>query len=285
MDDCVFCSKYLGNGEQTTKLGAKGCDGISKANDLRQADISVAPGQVVHTNCRKDFCSQLSIERDNRKRDCTGGSSVTVRARRSASSAFHYSEHCLFCGTPDKYQGRQKTHKLIPVRTMDFQKKVTERCVERNDAWSETVKARVDFVQDLHAADAVYHNICSINFRTGKQIPHQFLTVPSKRPKYGRPADDTRNDAFIKVAEYLKANDEEQTTIPDLIEKMGEFLAGTDCTPYGFTYMKECIQKHFGQDIIIAEINGKENVVTFRHRASAIIHEFHQMPKETSSEA
>ena len=107
----------------------------------------------------------------------------------------------------------------------------------------------------------------------------------SKRPKYGRPADDTRNDAFIKVAEYLKANDEEQTTILDLIEKMGEFLLGTDCTPYGFTYMKECIQKLFGQDITIAEINGKENVVTFRHRASAIIHEFHQKPKETSSEA
>jgi len=109
--------------------------------------------------------------------------------------------------------------------------------------------------------------------------------VPSKRPKHGRPVDDTRNDAFIEVAEYLKANDEEQTMIPDLIEKMGEFLAGTDCTPYGFTYMKECIQKHFGQDSIIAEINGKENVVTFCHRASAIIHEFHQMPNETTSEA
>ena len=54
MDDCVFCSQSLGNGEQTTKLGAKGCDGISKANDLRQADISVAPGQVVHTKCRRN---------------------------------------------------------------------------------------------------------------------------------------------------------------------------------------------------------------------------------------
>jgi len=77
MDDCVFCSESLGNGEQTTKLGAKGCDGISKANDLRQADISVTPGQIVHTKCRKAFCSQLSIERDIRKRryDCTGGSS------------------------------------------------------------------------------------------------------------------------------------------------------------------------------------------------------------------
>ena len=57
-------------------------------------------------------------------------------------------------------------HKLLPVRTMDFQRKVIESCVKRNDAWSETVKARVEFVQDLHAADAVYHNICSINFRT-----------------------------------------------------------------------------------------------------------------------
>lgn len=110
MDDCVFCSESLANGEQTTKLGAKGRDGISKANDLRQADISVAPGQVVHTKCRKDFCSQLYIERDIRKRgyDCTDGFNGTVRARRSASSAFHYSEHCLFCGTPDKYQGRKK---------------------------------------------------------------------------------------------------------------------------------------------------------------------------------
>ena len=139
MDDCVFCSEFLGNGGQTTKLGAKGCDGISKANDLRQADISVAPGQIVHTKCRKNFCSQLSIELDIRKRryDCTGGSSGTVRARRSASSAFHYIEHCLLCGTPDKYQGKQKTHKLLPVRTMDFQRKVTESCVKRNDAWYE----------------------------------------------------------------------------------------------------------------------------------------------------
>jgi len=69
--------------------------------------------------------------------------------------------------------------------------------------------------------------------------------------------------------------------IPELTEKMGEFLLGTDCTPYGFTYMKECIQKHFRQDVTIAEINGKENVVTFRHRASALIHEFHQRQVKT----
>ena len=120
MDDCVFCSESLGNGKRTTKLGAKGWDGISKANDLRQADISVAPGQIVHTKCRKDFCSQLSIERDIRKRryDCTGGSSGMHCACASICQfCVSLSEHCLFCGTPDKYQGKQKTHKLLPVCT------------------------------------------------------------------------------------------------------------------------------------------------------------------------
>ena len=174
MDDCVFCSEFLGNGGQTTKLGAKGCDGIRKANDLRQADVSVAPGQIVHTKCRKNFCSQLSIELDIRKRryDCTGGSSGTVRARRSAGSAFHYSEHCLLCGTPDKYQGKQKTHKLLPVRTMDFQRKVTESCVKRNDAWYER-SAAVALGTDIpnyrpeqviqYMADNVDHNIRTID--------------------------------------------------------------------------------------------------------------------------
>ena len=41
-------------------------------------------------------------------------------------------------------------------------------CRERNDSWSTNVLSRIQFVQDLHAADAVYHQKCSVNFRTGK---------------------------------------------------------------------------------------------------------------------
>ena len=33
------------------------------------------------------------------------------------------------------------------------------------------VQARILHVHDLHAADAVYHKACSVNFRTMKQIP------------------------------------------------------------------------------------------------------------------
>ncbi|KAG1681468.1 hypothetical protein GQR58_011851 [Nymphon striatum] len=167
--------------------------------------ISVStPGQVVHTKCRKDFCSQLSIERDNRKRryDCTGCSSDTVRARRSASSAFHYSEHCLFCGTPDKYKGRQK-HKVISVRTMDFQRKVTESCVERNDAWSlclfqqrkkETSK---DLFADLKALAKDCNFKASFDSRSRDQL---FMAVDSQVYFKYLLAEDLNLEAMTAVA-------------------------------------------------------------------------------------
>jgi len=46
------------------------------------------------------------------------------------------------------------THKLISVRTMDFQKTIMQVCKERNDLWSDTVRGRIEYAQDLHAADA-----------------------------------------------------------------------------------------------------------------------------------
>jgi len=33
---------------------------------------------------------------------------------------------------------------------------------------------RISYANDLHAEDAVYHNQCSINFRTGRNIPKKF---------------------------------------------------------------------------------------------------------------
>lgn len=58
---------------------------------------------------------------------------------------------------------------------MDFEHSIRETCRERNDDWAETVLGRLEYATaDLHATDTVYHNQCSINFRTGKQIPQQY---------------------------------------------------------------------------------------------------------------
>lgn len=66
--------------------------------------------------------------------------------------------------------------------------------------------------------------------------------------------------------------------------KMEEFLVDTGCDAYGFSYMKDQLLHHFGDKIIIAQINGKPNVVTFRGVASSILHDFYHQQKDMDPE-
>ena len=56
------------------------------------------------------------------------------------------------------------------VRTVDNQNEVYEKCKERNDSWGRTVMARIEYSRDLHASDAIYHQTCSVKFRTGQIV-------------------------------------------------------------------------------------------------------------------
>ncbi|KAL9969583.1 hypothetical protein ACROYT_G021813 [Oculina patagonica] len=66
----------------------------------------------------------------------------------------------------------------------------------------------------------------------------------------------------------------------DLMDKMEEYLGDSTTAAYNCTLMKARLQEQFGDQIIITEINGKPNVVTFRSTASAILHEFHSQQKD-----
>ena len=99
--------------------------------------------------------------------------------------------------------------------------------------------------------------------------------LPQKKRKVGRPQDEERNQAFIKVAKFLEGNDDEQITVGDLVEKMEEYLNNTESEPYRRSHMKTKLLEYFGDKIIITHIKGKRNVVTFRTTAMAILQEFH----------
>lgn len=165
------------------------------------------------------------------------------------------------------------------VTEMPVAKEIERICDIRNDEWSEKVRFRIKSVHhDLPAADAVYHQTCSTNFRTCRQIPIAFQTdecTPNKRSR-GRSLNATQVSAFLEVAQYLQDNDDEQITVIDLIEKMKE-RCGT--LAYSAVHMKNKLENHFGDSIIITEINGKQNVVTFRTNASAILQAFYERPK------
>ena len=287
MDVCIVCKESL-DSRKTVLLTQKGCDGISRASERKQDNIQTSEGQKVHVECRRDYCSKKYIKQACKKRELEKCSDVSgPSTRQSLGNSFQYKYNCLFCGQPDKYSGKKSTHKLIPVRTMDFQQIIKQACASRNDGWAETVLGRIECVNDLHAADAMYHQVCSVNFRTGFQIPEQFIDdecQATKRPKKGRPNDSLKADAFLKVVDYLESHDDEQTTVNELIEKM-KFYLPEGPEPYGFTHMKSCLMDYFGDNIIITEINGKPNVVTFRHTAASIINEFYSQPNSNDSDA
>ena len=67
-------------------------------------------------------------------------------------------------------------------------------CDERGEDRAEVVRARVLHVHDLPAADAIYHHVCSTNFRKKMEMPQQFLSdmsdqARSKKRKIGSPQD------------------------------------------------------------------------------------------------
>jgi len=106
-----------------------------------------------------------------------------------------------FCGQPAAYAKRNLVkNKYFLVRTKYFQEKNAELHMSCNDYWATKVKGILAFSQDHHALDALYHQQCKFNFRTGKDIPKvfQLSTGSNSKLQHGRTIDSTRNYAFFK---------------------------------------------------------------------------------------
>ena len=286
MNLCVFCECSLDDGQEVVTLRVKGCQGIAQASEALGSNITTLPGQRVHSKCRLRHCDKRRIQQQIVKRsrdDMASGTSVSLR---SGEKSFSFKENCLFCGHIDTFDSKhQKGHQLIPVRTLEFQESIVEHCKNMNNRWSEKVMARISSVHDLPAADAVYHQICSSNFRTGRSIPTIFSSDEDEQPvsKRGRSKDPFQEEAFLRVMTDLQQNDEEQMTVYELIDKMTIYLGDSGSMPFGFTYMKKRIKDHYSDNITIAEINGKSNVVTFTTTASKILHDFHEQSEKNDS--
>ena len=287
MDLCVFCSKLLGNEEPIVTLRQKGCKNIRKASIARESKIKTVPGQKVHIRCRQEYINPKAISTHKRKRT----TSTNAHFLRS-SETFDYETNCIFCGFPDPYDGRKQEYSLISGRSTELRDSILQACKKYdNHDWVKIAMPRFLYALDLPSASVVYHRQCSVNFRTGRQIPKLFLSrhgdeeKAAKRAKIiGRPKDEVRREAFLQVAKYLEENDDEQITINDLINQMQTLTAEENCEPYSSPYMKQELKKHYGDRIIVTEINGKPNVVTFHSTANRILNDFHDKKLQHSKD-
>ena len=82
------------------------------------------------------------------------------------------------------------------------------------------MKGCIKYAQGLHAADAVSHQQCNINYRTERNIPLAFQSHGSEgENKKGWPEEEDPLTAFFKVVSFLKENDKEQLIVGDLSQK------------------------------------------------------------------
>ena len=148
----------------------------------------------------------------------------------SDDDKFSFKSNCFFFVVSRPWlETREKVLMLISVRTIELKDTVLTVCQERNDSWTHSTLARILSAHGLHAADAIYHKACDINFRTLRQIPTGFRKekLCTKKVKLGRLEELDRTEAFLKVAKFLEENDDEQITISDLISKMEVILDGS----------------------------------------------------------
>ena len=168
-------------------------------------------------------------------------------------------------------------------KNREFDVTILKFCEERKDQWTVDVKGHIAFVNDLHSEDAVYHQACTANFRTGKGIPQLFDDSTQSKPK-SRPSDVKRESAFLFVANYLKENDDEHTTGNDLLPIRQEHLEDSLSDAFTSKWLKNRLMEYFKDDIVLTEINGKHNAVTFRTKAKNILHDFYKSRKSDDIE-
>ena len=150
---------------------------MNNASKERGSSMTVTTGNEVHTTYRRNFCDRRRIDREkNAERKFEQNESVAASPTRSSAPSFDFSKNCLFSGQAVKLCKitSREFAETYAVRTHSFDCSISETCKSRNDQWATTVLGGINSnTSYLHAEDAAYHQICSVNFRTGKEIPQK----------------------------------------------------------------------------------------------------------------
>ena len=266
---CPLCHEPIGDERPFSKLSEKGCQGIRLASKHHATNVTVSPGDMVHVSCRKDFTRPGPYKSLEDKPE---------KQLRSLAPTVDFKSRCLFCDTLAKcgVSNRKRSFDTYPVRSLEFQSTLVKHCKQRGDQWAQDVERRLSHVIDLPAADAIYHQQCNVNFRTGKGIPKAYQTgdsVTSSLKSPGRPEDSEQKQAFKNVITFLENTSCETLTVNDLVFEM-QRVCGEKA--YTTKHMKQKVIEHFGNGVVISSIDGRRDIITLKTNAASIIHSFYE---------
>lgn len=284
---CKICGLFVnsdGDAHESVKLTQKGADGINRSSKDRNDDIQAGAGDFVHITCRQRYVNKKNIALSVSKK---GNPVQPIQSLKRPRISGPQQKKCLFCDKEVVFVENNNPVDGSAVMThgkKSFTSTILAKAKERADDWGTEIAGKIGyFMNDLRAFDIVYHQQCSVNFRTFRFVPKQFQNEgESKGRKIGRPIKANLDEAFRSVCNYFEENDDEQLTVHDLVNKMSEFL--TDTEPFTAKWMKEKLMEHYGSDVHITSHAGKVDIITMTEKQDRILREFFESSKDMTDD-
>ena len=202
---CPFCDKEIDSEYGSNSLTEKGLasiiDSMLKKNDTSRQFYK---GQRVHQVCRQDYINPYR-------------NALFTPENKQSSDQFDFDNHCLFCG--GEFDEHRKAYRY---RKANLKSSLLKACEKRKDKLAKDVKERLDLVDNICLANVGYHFTCNSSFH-----------------KTGRPVDNSAENAFQDVVQYVKENCGKKLIVKDLVKYMAEKLQNAYAEPYSHPWMKK----------------------------------------------
>ena len=269
---CLLCGDELSSSDSVS-VGGKGRSSLvaasTKRNDSLQEKLQSVSPLIVHVKCRKDYTRESTIRAVKRK-ECAIPEEISQKRLQSRTSSFDIQQDCLFCGEIIILDVKHKDRQAVSnVETLQFQDTVLGHAKARKDSWGDDIINRISHAHDLVAAKAKYHRNCAQSFL------HKRVKRDASASKH-----QNREEAFRKLCSFLGNNDECQYSILELMEYMENFLNGDE--GYSMKWFKQKLGDHYGEDITITNLKGKQSIVSFRESTYKLLNERWMSDKVTA---
>ena len=288
MERCGLCDEVISSGGGY--LGEKGLETILKIS--RDIDDGLADKLLkktipipIHSGCRNTYTKPSTV-RAKRKRLDSQDQQSDRSVRRSQVPQFNFRTQCFYCpkvvacfencseSTPDDLNSKLAHSRRDGQRvaTKELVASVLARAKERNDEWGREVLYRITPFEssgDFIAEEAKYHHQCQARFNLGRPLDKQGA---------GRPVgsvDSGKQEAFLKLCNYLDSHDDTQFTMPQLLALLHSFTEeGGDY--YSDRRLKQKLIDHYGDELVITDDLGKQTIYTFLDTSKRILRQSHR---------
>ena len=98
-----------------------------------------------------------------------------------------------------------------------------------------------------------------------------------EQPETKRLKLSPEEEAFLRLIQYFEENDDSYLTLTDMHNKMSQLIP----TPYTIKWLKSKLISHYGDSLVIANMDGLKDVLYLKESANKLLYQFYEEGRKT----